>query len=128
MLFRSCTHIFGDAGCGIALVDHTYAGTVSAIDSTGTVLTVPEFASLPDSLQGGFLRVGQAVRMIVAHTGSSITLLSPIIGLEVGASVSGVAGCQLTFAACSHYNNIANFLGFDLIPILNPFDSSSSIG
>lgn len=123
-----CTHIFGDAGCGIALVDHTYAGTVSAIDSTGTVLTVPEFASLPDSLQGGFLRVGQAVRMIVAHTGSSITLLSPIIGLEVGASVSGVAGCQLTFAACSHYNNIANFLGFDLIPILNPFDSSSSIG
>lgn len=122
-----CTHIFGDAGCGIALSAHTYSGVISAIDSTGTIITVPAFASLPDSLQAGYLRQGTSVRMIVAHSGSQITLLNPISGLAVGQAVSGVAGCQLTFAACAAYNNIANFLGFDLIPILNPFDGSANI-
>lgn len=123
-----CTHIFGDAGCGIVLGAHTYTGIVTAIDATGTILTVPAFASIADSLQGGFLRVGNVSRMIVAHTGSSITLLSPVIGLAVGGTVSGVAGCELTFVACTHYNNVANFLGFDLIPILNPFDGSAAVG
>jgi len=123
-----CTHIFGDSGCGVNLADHTYAGTVTAIDSTGTVLTVPAFASLPDSLQGGYLKFGNQVRMIVAHAGSSITLLAAIEGLAAGLGVSGVAGCALTYSSCTHYRNVENFLGFDLIPILNPFDGSASIG
>ena len=128
-LFQSpCTHIFGDPGCGVALSDHTYADVVTAIDSTGTILTVPAFASIPDSLQGGFLRFGNQVMMVITHSGSSVTLLSAIEDLEVGASVSGIAGCALTFEACTSYKNVQNFLGFDLIPILNPFDGSASIG
>lgn len=123
-----CSHVFGDAGCGINLVDHTYLGTISAIDATGTVLTVTGFGSLPDSLKGGFLRRGNDMRMIVAHSGTSITLLSAVADLDVGDSVQGVAGCQLTFAACSAYKNTFNFLGFDLIPTINPFDGSASIG
>lgn len=128
-LYQSpCSHIFGDAGCGIDLAEHTYSGTIAAVDSTGTVLTVTGFASLPDSLTGGYLRRGNDVRMIVANTGASVTLLSPIADLEAGDSVLGIAGCQLTFAACSAYKNTFNFLGFDLIPTINPFDGSASIG
>jgi uncharacterized phage protein (TIGR02218 family) len=123
-----CAHVFGDVGCGIELIDHTYAGTIATIDSTGTVLTVTGFGSLPDSLTGGYLRRGNDVRMIVANTGTSVTLLSPIPGLQVGNSVLGIAGCQLTFAACEAYDNTFNFLGFDLIPEINPFDGSASIG
>lgn len=128
-LYQSpCGHIFGDAGCTIDLAAHTYPGEVSVIDSTGTVLTIPGFASLPDSLTGGYLRFGNFVRMIVANTGDSVTLLSPISGLQVGSSVLGTAGCQLTFAACQAYKNSFNFLGFDLIPEINPFDGSASVG
>ena len=128
-LYQSpCGHVFGDAGCTIDLVAHTYPGTVNTIDSTGTVLNITGFASLPDSLQGGYLRVGNAVRMIVAQSGANITLLSPIPGLQVGNSVLGTAGCQLTFAACQGYSNSFNFLGFDLIPEINPFDGSASVG
>jgi len=128
-LYQSpCCHVFGDPGCGIDLTKHTYAGTITAIDATGTVLTIPAFASIPDSLQGGYLNWGNAKRMIVAQVGATVTLLSPIAGLTVGQSISGVAGCALTFAACSTYSNIANFFGFDLIPEINPFDGSASIG
>ncbi len=123
-----CSHIFGSPGCGADLNAHTYPGTVTAIDSTGTVLTIPAFASLPDTLKGGYLKRGNDYRMIVAHSGSTVTLISPFTGLAVGAAVSGTAGCALDFSTCAHYKLTINFLGFDLIPTVNPFDGSASIG
>jgi len=53
--------------------------------------------------------------MITAHAGNQVTLLSPISGLNIGDSVTGTAGCQLTYAACQDYNNVPRFLGFDLV-------------
>jgi uncharacterized phage protein (TIGR02218 family) len=124
----SCSHIFGDAGCGADLTAHTFAGTISAIDSTGTVLTIPAFASLPDSLKAGYLKHGNDFRMIVAHSGSTVTLISPIPGMQTGDTVQGTAGCNLDFAPCAHYGRTISFLGFDLIPTVNPFDGSASVG
>ncbi|MGH9780338.1 MAG: phage BR0599 family protein, partial [Candidatus Acidiferrales bacterium] len=127
-LFQTpCSHVFCDAGCTLSITDFTYSGSITAIDSTGTVLTVPAFASLPHSLTGGYFKRGNDVRMVVAHAGDQITLLSAIAGLEVGDACFGFAGCALTFAACVDYNNIDNYLGFDLIPILNPFDGTANI-
>ena len=122
-----CNHIFGDAGCGINLPLYTYAGAVSVIDTTGTLITVPAFASTPKSLKAGYFIVGNTVRAILDHTGSTIRLMSPIAGLQVGAACSAVAGCAHTYPACSGYNNTANFLGFDLIPLINPFDGTTSL-
>jgi hypothetical protein len=128
-LYQSpCSHVFGDAGCGADLGAHTYSGTVSAVDSTGTILTIPAFASLPDSLKGGFLKFGNISRMIVDHSGSTVTILAAISGLAASAAVSGTAGCALNFTTCAHYGRTRSFLGFDLIPIVNPFDGSASIG
>jgi hypothetical protein len=123
-----CSHIFGDAGCGADLAAHTHAGTVTAIDATGTVLTIPAFASLPDTVQGGYLQFGDEYRMVVAHAGSVVTIISPIAGMTAPAAVHGTAGCALTFSACAHYKRTISFLGFDLIPTVNPFDGSASIG
>lgn len=123
-----CSHIFGDPGCGAILPDHTYSGDVSVIDSTRTVLTIPAFASLPDPLKAGYLKFGNQLRMIVDQSGDVVTILSPITGLEVGVAVQGVAGCNLDFSACAHYGRSISFLGFDLIPIVNPFDGSASVG
>jgi hypothetical protein len=122
-----CSHIFGDAGCGASLADHTYDGTITAIDSTGTVLTIPAFASLADPLKAGFLKFGNQYRMIVDQSGSTVTIISPISGMAPGAAVAATAGCNLDFSACSHYGRTISFLGFDLIPIVNPFDGSASI-
>jgi uncharacterized phage protein (TIGR02218 family) len=123
-----CSHIFGDAGCGADLGSHSYSGTITAIDSTGTVLTIPGFAALPDTLKAGYLKHGNDFRMIVAHSGSTVTLLSPIPGLAAGAVVAGIAGCNLDFSTCAHYARTISFLGFDLIPTVNPFDGSASVG
>lgn len=123
-----CSHIFCDPGCGVQKADHTYAGEITAIDSTGTVLTIPAFASLPDNLQAGYLKHGNDVRMIVAQAGATITLISAIPGLAAPTAVTAVAGCLLRFSDCQHYNATKNFLGFDLIPTVNPFDGSASIG
>lgn len=124
----SCSHIFGDAGCGADLAAHTYSGAVTAIDPTGVILTIPAFASLPDSLRAGYLKHGNDYRMIVGHSGSTVKLLSAIPALVVGVTVAGTAGCQLDFVTCAHYGRTSSFLGFDLIPTVNPFDGSASIG
>jgi hypothetical protein len=123
-----CSHIFGDAGCGADLTAHAYDGTITAIDSTGTVLTIPAFASLPDSLRGGYLKHGSDFRMVVDHSGSTVTLISPIPGMQAPTAVRGTAGCALNFSICAHYARTISFLGFDLIPTVNPFDGSASVG
>jgi hypothetical protein len=122
-----CSHIFGDPGCGAVLADHSYNGTITAIDSTGTVLTIPAFASIPDPLKAGYLKFGNDYRMIVDHVGATVTLISPIAGMHSGAAVRGTAGCNLDFSACAHYGRTISFLGFDLIPTVNPFDGSASV-
>lgn len=122
-----CSHIFGDGDCGASLADHSFNGTITAIDSTGTILTIPAFASLPDTLRGGYLKYLNDFRMIVSHSGSAVTLLSPIPGMAPGAAVRSTAGCNLDFSTCAHYSRTSSFLGFDLIPAKNPFDSTVSI-
>jgi hypothetical protein len=122
-----CSHIFGDAGCGADLGSHTYSGTVTAIDSTGTILTIPAFASLPDTLRGGYLKQGNEFRMIVDHSGATVTLISAIHGMLAPSACEGTAGCALDFSTCQHYGRTSSFLGFDLIPTVNPFDGSASI-
>jgi hypothetical protein len=119
-----CPHVFGDKFCGVDLSTVTYAGVVGAISADGTGVTVTAFASLPHSLIGGIFRRGNDLRMIVDQVGDVITLITAIAGLAVSDVVLGTAGCQGTYDDCNSYLNIANFLGFDLIPILNPFDGS----
>jgi hypothetical protein len=116
-----CVHVFGDAGCGISLALFTTSGVISAISADGLTITVSSFAGLAHSLAAGYFHRGNDYRMITAHSGSTVTLLSPIAGLNTGDAVTGTAGCQLTYAACAAYNNVPHFLGFDLIPLTNPF-------
>jgi uncharacterized phage protein (TIGR02218 family) len=128
-LYQSpCSHIFGDPDCGADLAAHTYNGTVTAISPDGTVLTIPAFSSLPDTLKAGYLKFGDDYRMVVAHSGATVTLISAIPAMAAGAAVAGTAGCALDFATCAHYGRTSSFLGFDLIPTVNPFDGSASIG
>lgn len=121
-LYQSpCVHVFGDAGCTVNLNDFTTAGVVSSVSPDGLTVSVSSFTGLSHSLAGGYFKRGLDYRMITAHSGTNITLLSPIPGLASGDACTGTAGCPLTYAACQSYNNIENFLGFDLVPLTNPF-------
>jgi hypothetical protein len=119
-----CPRVFGDAGCAVPLGSYTFPGKIFSIDSTGTVLTINEFAGKGTILRGGYLRRGSDVRMIVDHSNATVTILAAISSLAVGDQITGVAGCAHTYAACQSFNNVANFLGFDLIPASNPFNGS----
>ncbi len=124
-----CNHIFGDPDCGVNLALFTYEGFVDAIDASETVLTISAFASIPAGiLKGGYLKTGNQARAILSHAGSTVRIMAPIAGLVAGAACAGVAGCAHTYPACQGYNNVPNFLGFDLIPSINPFDETTSLG
>jgi uncharacterized phage protein (TIGR02218 family) len=119
-----CAHVFGDAGCKFPLASVTYTGTVGAVDSTKSVVTVAAFAALPFSLKGGKFQRGTDVRMVIDHSGATVTLLTGIAGLSSGDAVVAVAGCPHTYPACAAFNNVNQFLGFDMMPTRSPFDGS----
>lgn len=125
ILYQSaCPLIFGGKRCGFDLSQVTYLGVVASVSADGLTVVVTAFGSLPHSLRAGTLSFGAYKRMIVKQTGTSIVLLAAIPGLVAGSHVIGVAGCQQTFSACVEYNNIDAFLGYDLIPTINPFNGA----
>lgn len=119
-----CGHIFGSPGCGVPLADHSYVGAVGAISADGLEITVSAFTGLPDPLIAGYFKRGNDLRMIVGQAGDVITLITPIADLEVGDECLATAGCDQTYGTCNHYLNVRNFLGFDLIPQINPFNGA----
>lgn len=116
-----CNHVFGDEGCGINLAAYTTTGVISDVDPTGTIITVPAFDGMAHPLAGGWLQHAKGIRLAVAHAGPVITLAVGIAGIVVGDACTGVSGCQHTYLACKSYNNVSHYLGFDLIPNINPF-------
>jgi hypothetical protein len=70
----------------------------------------------------GYLEKGEERRMILSHTGTSLTLINFLSGLVPGDSVNLYAGCQRNADDCTRrFNNLVNFWGFPWIPTKNPF-------
>jgi uncharacterized phage protein (TIGR02218 family) len=119
--------------CGASEASFTVYGTVSAVDSTGYVVTVPGF----NSKSNGYFTLGElyvqelsAMVQIVGHTGNDVTLKRPINGLEAGMSARGVAGCDHVWVKSNgnpgdcraKFNNAINFLGWPFVPTKNPYE------
>jgi len=119
-----CIYVFGDPNtCTVPIASYTYSGTISAI--SGNLITVPGLAGLPRTLQAGYLRHGNDLRMIVDDDGAgNLTLFYGLPSMQVGDAVTAVAGCDRTYATCASFSNAVNFFGFDLVPALNPFQDS----
>lgn len=140
--------------CGVSESLFTTDFTVSAISTTGLVVTAPEFSSHPDHYfrQGEIYVPDLSARvLVVAHTGSTVTLRAPIRGLVVGASGKVLAGCDHIWRSAassasvaaliaggmtqaqanaqippdghclSRFNNLGNFIGFPYSPKNNPY-------
>lgn len=117
-----CNRILYDSGCGVDKTNYKVTGTVT--DVSGNVVTSAIFGAKADGwFKAGYIESGTKRRMILAHTGTQITLIAPMFGLSVGDSITAYAGCMRTRTDCiSKFNNFGRFFGFDKIPTKNPFD------
>jgi len=117
-----CEHMLYDTGCKVSALAYRKAGTVSAI--SGTQITAGVIGSEPNGWWvSGYARVEQRdYRMIIAHSGSTITVLSPFETLDVGEQIEVFAGCARTWDVCgSKFGNRANYGGFPFWPPKNPW-------
>ena len=122
-----CRHALFDAGCGVNNQTFLLTGTVAAV--SGLTVRSSAFLSRPAGwLTGGYLRVAGVPRMILAHSGESVTLSAILSGLAVGVAFEAFAGCDRTLATCqTKFGNAINFGGFPWIPAKNPFTGDAIV-
>ncbi len=121
-----CTWALYEDGCGV--VRTVYATPVGTYVSSGLTLSSAAIGTKPDGwFSNGYVEyppTGER-RYIISHVGDTITLNYPFLGLPIAADLVAYAGCQRTASVCSSkFSNLPNYLGFDYIPELNPYDTS----
>jgi len=130
----SCNHKLFGTECGLNTLLFKVSGTVSAVDSTGLLYTIPGLAAPLIRRTGGMLEKagGYERRMIVAVAGSVYTVRYPIPEIKVGDPVIVYEGCNHDLTDCAaHPNaantsgtNVENFGGTPYTPTKNPFTNS----
>lgn len=119
----NCQHMLYDLRCKISAEAFRVAGPLSSL--TGTSLTAALFATQPDGWWvSGYVRVAQQdYRMVIAHAGDTVEVLSAFEDLNAGDVIEAFAGCDRTLAICrSKFGNAINYGGFPWIPLENPFE------
>jgi uncharacterized phage protein (TIGR02218 family) len=103
--------------------------TVDAVH--GLIVTSGEFGMFDDGwFTGGFIEYLTVdgfleTRMINRHIGTSIRVLTPILGMNVGDPVVAYPGCKRTVRDCiDKFNNFGNYGGFPNIPGRSPYDGN----
>lgn len=126
---RPCRHALYHGKCTLALADFQTTGAATAM--TGNAVTVTEASAQPDGYYaGGIMSFGGELQLITAHTGSLLTVLGPVGGLESDIAESGTQsvliarGCNRSMADCDEFGNSANFGGFKELTD-SPFDGRS---
>jgi uncharacterized phage protein (TIGR02218 family) len=77
----------------------------------------------------GYIEVVETreTRFIISHTTNELRLIYPFTNYQEGMEVRAYAGCDRSEATCrTKFNNIANYLGFNRVPTVNPFNTSFS--
>ncbi len=122
-----CRHPLYSVSCGAIRDHHRVIGTIYAVD--GSTVQVAAAASQPDGyFVAGILVTDEASRMIIGHTGVTLTLVAPMPSLVVGMAVRLYAGCDHSPGACrDRFNNLDNYGGFPYIPSKNPFSGDAIV-
>jgi uncharacterized phage protein (TIGR02218 family) len=122
-----CRHVLYSPSCGVLRERFRVDGVVSSV--SGTLVTVAAAAGQANGyFTAGMLSANAGLRMITAHSGPSLTLAAPLIGLAVGDTVSLFAGCDHSMGQCaSRFDNLDQFGGFPFIPVKNPFTGDAVV-
>ena len=117
---KHCNHVLYDALCTVNRVSASGTGTITAIAGntitttyTGTAMTFGDIEHVASGER----------RMVVAQTGSVLTLNAPLVEAVVGDSLALAPGCDHTITMCRDaYNNVINFGGHpDMNAAINPW-------
>lgn len=130
-----CNHDFTGPGCGVVAATYTQSGTVSSIDVSGLVigLTLGSTALPLGSYVDGTLTFGSFTAAVTGHTASAgtattITLIAPIPGLTVGATISLLRGCDHQYSTCTNtFSNGPRHFGFPDLPNDDPWSREGGI-
>lgn len=116
---KSCPHMLYDVACKAQKL--ASYGTVDT--ANGITITSSLFASQADGWWiGGIFESGNEQRYIHTHVGNTITIDRTIVGLNQGAALSVLPGCDRLKSTCeTKFNNVNNYGGFPYIPSNNPF-------
>jgi len=120
---RYCRHSLYGPQCGLVASD--WAVRLHGVVSDGSrLLTHADLAGYTDGWwNGGYVSLDSGERrMIVAHSGSSVTLHYALTNVASETTATFYAGCDLTIATCKvKFSNVINFGGAPTIPQDNPF-------
>lgn len=141
---RSCPHVLYGRGCNLNKDDFAVNGPITAIN--GVKVTAPAAALQPDGFYNAGMIEGPdgALRFVVQHVGTQLTLIRPLDSLGEGLVNSGYGygyglaygqftaniypGCDRTKETCSSkFANLNNYGGFPFIPLDNPMAGSSIV-
>jgi len=119
-----CNHTIYSARCGVTEATYQITATVDSISASGFVLTLSgatfESNAAPYYLLGN-LYFGDHKRMIVDHSGLTVTMRYALVTLEAGSSVIVSAGCDKLKETCrDKFDNMVHYFGFPYISFENP--------
>lgn len=124
-----CNHVLFNSRCKIVEADWTVATTVVSVD--GKDIEVASVGAFDGQLIGGEVSLDSGERrMIVAQTGSVVTVNFPFFALIGGTDINIVAGCDHKYTGdCkAKFANQRNFGAFPFIPNENVFDTGLEPG
>lgn len=117
----ACNADFGDARCGINLLDHTVTGTVASVTDRANFVGSMH-SSFPVGFDQGLLTFtsgtnsGRSIE-VKSYIGGATTLYQAVPdAISPGDTYTLSRGCDKQFSTCQAYDNILNFRGFPHIP------------
>lgn len=122
-----CPYPIYSTKCKVNKESYKVTGVISSV--SGLNVTAAGISTKSDGwFVGGEFVCGESRRMIIEHTGSTIKISSPIIGMSASDSYTAYAGCDHKKETCrDKFNNKLNFGGQPYIPTKNPFTGDAIV-
>lgn len=117
-----CSGLDMDTPDGPQAADYKVTTTITNVDEEGVDLASTDFGLKDDGyFTRGYVKWGDYYRMIVDHTGDTITIRFSMPGFAAGQSIDAYPGCDRQLLTCrDKFNNVNNFFGHPWIPLDNP--------
>lgn len=127
---RTCRHALYLPGCNLDKDDFAVSATATAM--SGLVVTVTEASGETNGFyKAGMIEWDGRFGFIESHSGTSLTLVSDVPGLETEINDNGPTsviiypGCDRSLAVCDdRFDNLLNNGAFPYRPPNNPFNQS----
>lgn len=117
-------------GCGVLRTAFQTALPTGPQFVSGDIVRDNAFSLLSNGwFANGYIEVVETreTRFILSHTTNELRIIYPLTSYVEGMEVRAYAGCDRTEGTCrTKFNNIENYLGFNRVPQINPFNTSFS--